>query len=64
LCLGLHGDDLNGPEYLEFEVGVTRDGHELDITWLPQDDIVWPGEVGYFKSKCFGVVVACISEGD
>jgi hypothetical protein len=45
LCLGLHDDDPGGSGYLEFEVGITRDGHELDATRLPYDDMVRPGEV-------------------
>jgi hypothetical protein len=35
LSLGQHGDDPGGPEYLELEVGVARDGHELDVAWPP-----------------------------
>jgi hypothetical protein len=32
LSFGLRGDDPCGPRYLELEVGVARDGHELDVT--------------------------------
>jgi hypothetical protein len=32
LSLGLHSDNPGGPGYLELEVGVAGDGHELDIT--------------------------------
>jgi hypothetical protein len=35
LGLGLHGDDIGGSGYLELEVGIARDGHELHITWPP-----------------------------
>jgi hypothetical protein len=63
-CLGLHSDDPGGTGILEFEVGVTGDGHELDITWSSQDDMVRVGEVNYFLRERFGVVVACIPESD
>jgi hypothetical protein len=62
--LGLHGDDPSGLRDIEFELGVTRDGHELDITWLSQDDVVRAGEVNYFKRKRFGAVVACVLKSD
>jgi hypothetical protein len=62
--LGLHGDDPDGPGYLEFEVGVTGDDHELDITRLPHDNLVRPGEVDYFKHERLGAVVARVFEGD
>jgi hypothetical protein len=39
MSFGLHGDDRGRPGYLELEVGVAGYGHELDITWLPQDDV-------------------------
>jgi hypothetical protein len=45
LCLGLYYDNPDGFGYLELEVGIARDSHEPDITWLPQDDVVRPGEV-------------------
>jgi hypothetical protein len=64
LSLGLHGDDSGGSSYLELEVGVAGDGHELDVTWPPQDDVVRTREINHLKSKHFGVVVACVSEGD
>jgi hypothetical protein len=64
LSLGLHGDDFSRPRCLELEVGVARDGHELYITWPPHDDMLRPGQVDHLESERFGVVVACISEGD
>jgi hypothetical protein len=64
LCLGFHSDDPSGPEYLKFEVGVTEDGLELDITRLPQDGMVRPGEVDYLRHEHLGVVVAHIPKGD
>jgi hypothetical protein len=60
----LHGDDPGGPGNLEFEVGITRDGHEFDITRPPQDDMVRVKEVDYFECDCLGAVDACIPEGD
>jgi hypothetical protein len=39
------------------------DGHELDVTWLPQDDVVRLGEVDYLECKHLGAVVARVSEG-
>jgi hypothetical protein len=64
LCLGLHGDDPDSSKYLEFEVSIAGDGHELDITQPPQDDVVRPGEVNYLECERLGVVVAHVSEGD
>jgi hypothetical protein len=32
LSLGVHGDNPGWPGYLELEVGIVGDGHELDIT--------------------------------
>jgi hypothetical protein len=46
--------------HLELEVGISGDGHELDVTWPPQDDMVRPGEVGHLESEHFGAVVACV----
>jgi hypothetical protein len=64
MCLGLHSVDPGGPRYLELEVGLARDGHELDIIWLTQDDVVRPGEFDYLKREHFCAVVARVSEGD
>jgi hypothetical protein len=64
LRLGLHGDDPGGFRYLEFEVSVVGDGHELDITRPPQYDVVRPGEVDYLECEHLGAIVARISEGD
>jgi hypothetical protein len=64
LRLGLPSDDPSGSKYLEFEVSIARDGHELDITWLPKDDMVRPREVNYLECEHLGVVVAHVSEGD
>jgi hypothetical protein len=50
LGLGLHGDDVDWPEYFELEVGIARDGHEVYVTWPPQDDVVRPGEVDHLES--------------
>jgi hypothetical protein len=64
LGLGLHGDDASGPRYLELEAGVARDGHELHITWLPQDEVVRPREVDYLEGERLAMVIACVFEGD
>jgi hypothetical protein len=50
--------------YHEFEEGIAGDGHELDITQLPQDDVVRLGEVDYLKCERLGAVVSRVSEGD
>jgi hypothetical protein len=64
LRLGLHNDGSSWSRYLKFEVGIAGDGHELDITWLPQDDVVRLREVNYLKHERLSVVVAHVSEGD
>jgi hypothetical protein len=64
LYLGFLGDDPDGSRYLEFEVSIAGDGHEHDITWLPQDDVVRPREVEYLKCERLGAVVAHVFEGD
>jgi hypothetical protein len=64
LHLGLLNDGPSWSKYLKFEVGVAGDGHELDITWLPQDDVVGPREVNYLKHERLSVVVAHVSESD
>jgi hypothetical protein len=46
------------------EVGIAGDGHELDITWPPQDDMVGSFQVNILKGERLGVVVVRISEGD
>jgi hypothetical protein len=53
LGLGLHVDDPYRPGYLKLQVGVARDGHELDVTWLPQDDVIRPREVNQFEREHF-----------
>jgi hypothetical protein len=58
LSLGLHSDDPDGTGYLELEVGIARDGHELDVAWSSQDDVIRPGEVDDLERECFGAVVA------
>jgi hypothetical protein len=50
--------------YHEFDEGIAGDGHELDITQLPQDDVVRLGEVDYLKCERLGAVVSRVSEGD
>jgi hypothetical protein len=45
-------------------VGVARDGHELDITRPPYDDVVRIGEVNHLKCERLSAVVARISIGD
>jgi hypothetical protein len=64
LSIGLHNDDPSEPGYLELEVGIARDGHELDITWLSQDDVVGSRKIDHLECECLGVVVAHVSEGD
>jgi hypothetical protein len=64
LSVGLHGDDPSGPRYLELEVGVAGDGHELDVTWSSQDDVVRLREIDHFERKRLSAVVAGISKGD
>jgi hypothetical protein len=64
LSFSLHNDDPGGLVYLELEVGIAGDGHELDVTWPPQDDMVRPREIDNLKRLCLGAVVACVSEGD
>jgi hypothetical protein len=64
LVLGFHGDDVSGPLYLELEDGVARHGHEHDVAWPPQDDMVQSREVNHLKCDCLGVIVARIIESD
>jgi hypothetical protein len=64
LSLGFHGDNASRSRYLELDVDVARDGHELDITWPPQNDVIGPGEVDHFEGERLSVVVACVPEGD
>jgi hypothetical protein len=64
LHLGLHGDDLGGCRNLDLEVEIAGDGHELDITRPPQDDVVRPGEVYYLKCEHLVAIVGHVSEGD
>jgi hypothetical protein len=64
LHLGLHSDDPSGSRYLEFEVSVGGDDHELDVTQPPQDDVVRPREVDYLECEHLSVVVAHVSKGD
>jgi hypothetical protein len=59
-----HSDDAGSSRYLELEVGVARDGHEFNITWLPQDDFVGLGEADPLEGEHLSAVVACVSEGD
>jgi hypothetical protein len=61
---GLHGDDPGKPGYLELEVGVAGDGHELAIKWLPQDNVVRHREINHLKCERLGAVLACVSKGD
>jgi hypothetical protein len=64
LSLVLHGDYPDGPEYLELKVGIVGDGHELDVAWPSQDDVIRLEEINHFEHEHFGSIVACVSEGD
>jgi hypothetical protein len=64
LGLAFHCDDAGRSRYLEIEVGVVGDGHELDVTWPSQDDMVWPGEVDHLEGERLNTIVARISESD
>jgi hypothetical protein len=44
--------------YLEFAISVAGDVHELDVTWLPQDDVVRPREINYLECKRLSAVIA------
>jgi hypothetical protein len=53
LGLGLHVDDVVWSRYLELEVGVAGDGHELGVTWPPHDDVVGSSHIPKFPiSEC------------
>jgi hypothetical protein len=64
LSLDLYGDDLDGPEYLELEVGIVGNSHEPDVAWSSKDDVIGYGEVDHLERECFGAVVARVSEDD
>jgi hypothetical protein len=59
----LHSDNVGWPRYLELEVGISGDGHEIYVTWLPQDDMIGPREVDHLIGEHLGAVVACVTEG-
>jgi hypothetical protein len=60
----IHSDDASRSLYLELEIGIARDGHELDVTWPPQDSTVGSREVNHLEGEHLYVAVACISESD
>jgi hypothetical protein len=62
LGLGLYGVDISRPWYLQLEVGVVGDGHELDITLPPQDDVVRSGTVDHLEGEHLGAVVVHVSK--
>jgi hypothetical protein len=64
MSLGLHSDNADRSQYLELEVHVAGDGHELDVTWLPQDDMIRPRKVDHLKGEHLSVVVSHVSQGD
>jgi hypothetical protein len=64
LGFGLDGDNVGGPRYLALELGIAQDGHELHVTWPPQDDVVRSGEVNHFETEHLGAIIARDSEGD
>jgi hypothetical protein len=55
-------DDPMGTGHLKLEVSVIRNGHELGITWSPQDGVVGAGEVRYLKGVHFHVEVCSTFE--
>jgi hypothetical protein len=50
--------------YLELEVSVDGDGHELDITQMPHDDVVRPREIDHLECKRLGAVISHVSKAD
>ena len=45
------GDDPTWAQHLELEVGVVGDGHELRVTWSPQNGMVDRGEPDYLEGE-------------
>jgi len=45
------GDDAVWPWHLELEVGVVGDGHELGVTWSPQDRVVGSWEPDHVECE-------------
>jgi hypothetical protein len=64
LVSGVDSDDPVGPRYLELEVGVVRDGHELPVAWPPQHDVIGATEPHHLKGKGFLPKVGRIPKGD
>jgi hypothetical protein len=64
LRLGFYCDNPDGPGYLELEIAIAGDNHELDITRPPLDDVVRLKKIDHRKCERLGAVVARVSEGD
>ena len=53
-----------GPDIFELEVGVVGDGHELHVTWSPQNGVVDQVEPNYLKGEGLYPIVGWIPKGD
>ena len=46
-----HSDDVVRPRYLQLEVGVVGDRHELGVAWPSQDGVVGPCKVHHLEGE-------------
>jgi hypothetical protein len=64
LAAALDGDDPLWAEYLEIEVGVAGDGHELGKERMTEEGMADTGEVDNLKGEWLLAEVVRLAEGD
>jgi hypothetical protein len=61
---GSNSDDSLGARYLELEISVVGDGHELGVAWSSQHRVIGSSEPDYLESGGFPSEVGGSSEAD
>ena len=59
---GADGDDPAGTRYLQLKVGIVGNGHELRVTWTPQDGVESSREPHYVEGEGLSPVIGLIPE--
>ena len=60
---GADGDDPAGARHFQLQVCIIGNGHELRITWSPQDGVESPREPHYVEGEGLGPVMLTLDFG-
>ena len=61
---GADGDDPAGARHFQLQVRIIGNGHELRVTWSPQDGVESPREPHYIEGEGLSLVIGPMPEGD